>query len=314
MRDVVDTNAFIREPVYDICKQLKNSDKNKIILSGGRGVGKTTVLKNIEKESLGSNIQTIYSKPNESITFSNNPNDKFNKEFFNHYYEVVMTDIILSYLRKYYSLSYNKYFKDEDFLMDNLIMEVKDSIKSGSANIRKTLFTKELSSALVKKVKEVLKLEKLSLIIDRFDHINGTSNYTQKLLLNYFDLFDKVYLTTDDSMITMKKRNLENKGFYLQNIDYGTDKEILKEIITKRIELYNEEYNKNINIDLFTSDNMIDLYLNEESNIKILLDAIISTKDIINPNKEEIMKQKINDKRVARLVLNKNAKSPTLYI
>ena len=313
MIDIVDTNAFIREPVYDICKQLKNNDKNKIMLTGGRGVGKTTVLKSMEKSSIGHKDQTIYSKPGSSIMFVNNPNSDFNKEFFNHYYELVISDVLLSHIRKYYSLTYNKEFKKEDELMDLLIDEIKNCIKERKDLIKSKISTKEISEPILSKIKCVLELEKVSLILDRFDHINGASNYTQKLLSTYFDLFDKVYLTCDDVMINMKKRSLENKGFFVNEINYGNDKEILKEIIRKRIEFLNNEYNLNINNDLFISDNMIDLYLSDEYNINTIIDTIRDTKDIKTDDEMRVMKLKLDNNMKDKLAIAKTKKSPIIY-
>ena len=51
IKDVTLTDEFVREPVDDVCKNLTKENKN-IILTGGRGVGKTTILNSSEHQTL----------------------------------------------------------------------------------------------------------------------------------------------------------------------------------------------------------------------------------------------------------------------
>lgn len=111
---MIKSEAFVREPVDKISRKIINSNLSKIILTGGRGTGKSVVLNNIEDKTLGQYEPFIYTK----FDSYGMGYDKCDKEFYEHYYELNMAFRLLRYIKDNYRLTYEKYFKKYDFLLD----------------------------------------------------------------------------------------------------------------------------------------------------------------------------------------------------
>ena len=104
--ELIQNDLLVREPIDDVCKKItKTSDK--IILTGGRGIGKTIILSNLEAKGLGTENQYISTRF-DAAGFG----DDYKSIFITHYYELEMALELLNYVKKNYSLTYNKYFKD----------------------------------------------------------------------------------------------------------------------------------------------------------------------------------------------------------
>lgn len=84
---LIDSELFIREPVEDICKRIENCNSSKIILTGGRGVGKSVVLRNKEKGDLFKGDKSIYMWFDPVARFDEK-SQWFDEEFITHYYEI----------------------------------------------------------------------------------------------------------------------------------------------------------------------------------------------------------------------------------
>lgn len=250
-RDLINSSEFVREPVNEICERIKENNNNKIILEGTRGCGKSTVLYNLKYNGINTKNPTIYTLFDPVILFSESNEKRFDYNFKKQYYELGLCFRLLGYIKKYYALVYEKYFKEIYAELERYSTVVDSQIND--------TFTKGLSCTnlfeltqptikIINRLKEILKLDTLNISFDRFDWVNGSDLVAQQILSEYFNLFDKVILTTDDNSIEEKRKTLEEKGFSFETIDYGKNEIVIKQIIKSRLNnseektIFKEEY------------------------------------------------------------------------
>ena len=128
-KDMVLLQNFVREPVDTICKNINNNFSKKIIITGGRGVGKTTILYNNELLGLGTDNQTIYMSFDAVGMNVLTPSKYFNEKFMIHYYEVIMSYKILNYIKNNYGLTYEKYFKKYEIIITKFLNNIDNYIE-----------------------------------------------------------------------------------------------------------------------------------------------------------------------------------------
>lgn len=237
MNGLLAKDLLVREPV-DMCSEkiIKNNSK-KIVLTGGYGVGKSIVISNLIDKTSGTNNPVIETYFDLIGTLDN----VFSEEFKRHYYEVLFSFKLLNYIRKYYSITYEENFlKYNSFIYQN-IKEIDEYINKyfyEKRHLNKYYNTKEISSFILEKFKECKNLNFVSLSINKFDRINNSNLLTQKILSEYFDMFDKVIITSNDERLKDKefKSNDIFKDYLFMDINYGKNIFVIREIIKKRIE------------------------------------------------------------------------------
>ena len=285
---IVNSSEYVREPVDKEVNSILNLEINKVILTGGRGVGKTTVLCALENRGLGSNEQTIYMCPEPAITVSKEPDKFLNENAFRYLYELRFANSILNYIKKNYPIVYEKYFDNDRKFVHNLLDEVFAAINNmgyKESTINCKYGTNDLVVGIMSKFIRLMDVQKINLALDRFDQVNGSSEYVQKLYERYFDLFDKVIIATDDD--TIDSADLGRKGYDVRTIDYGKDEDVLCTIIKNRESLYadNKRY-----IELFTSKSVLDRLSVFGSNIDNALYALYKTIDYIHVYDDDVVK------------------------
>ncbi|MBQ9072012.1 MAG: hypothetical protein IJY25_02520 [Bacilli bacterium] len=290
VKQVIMSDDFVREPVDSICKNINNTSSKKIILSGERGSGKSMVLCNNEILGLGTNNQCI------SISFDAvgmnvlTPNKYFNEKFMIHYYEVIMCYKILDYIKKYYGLTYERYFKDYEILLNKYLTSIDNYIEKSVYEkifLRKYLTTGELSAEIMGKFKSCLGLNTVTLAIDRFDWTNSKISKSQETLSKYFNIFDKVVITTDDErMLDESNRTLlKEKGYSFIDVNYGKDLEVVKEIIKRRIEKHNNNSHIAFPIENMTNQIYQSLIDKTTGNITLMFRILDETNSLLRWNK-----------------------------
>ena len=156
--EVINSSCFIREPVDDVRKKINNSDKDRIILNGGRGTGKSVVLNEIQQKGLGTDNQTVLLRFDSAITFNKAPNQYYSREFFINYYELEMANYLLGYIKKYYGLYYEKYFvktwNEVKRRLDNIIKYANNVAFGDIIQLDKFLDVGEITTKLIKDMKE----------------------------------------------------------------------------------------------------------------------------------------------------------------
>lgn len=286
-QELLTTPEFVREPVDNLSKKLKESSSKKIILNGGRGTGKSTVLYNLEHKGIETREPTIYTQFDSVINFSITPNEVFNEAFFEHYYELCFSWKLLRFIENNYPLNYEKYFQDIERLLKTMSEELDRNIRSAGYNglsLNRYLSSTEISAKILTRLNYCLRLSSCNLAIDRFDWTNGRSAFSQQILSRYFDLFDKTIITSDDETLddVNRRKQLDDKGYSFITTNYGNDIEIVKQIINKRILLSNINSKIKFDITKITDEIYIDLIQKTSGNISSMLASI---NEVINLSK-----------------------------
>lgn len=285
-QEIIKTEQFVREPVDSLSKKIITTSSQKIIVNGGRGSGKSLVLLNTQDKGLGTKNQTILMPFESIVSLSTKPNELFTEKFLNHYYELVFSWKLLAYIKNNYILTYESNFKDIETLLQNISRNTDDYINNiyyEKKELERYLSPKEISSEIIKRLKKCLDINTLNLAIDRFDWINGSSTYTQQILSTYFDMFDKTIITTDDLSLTEqgKQREFEDKGYSFITTEYGKNIDVIKQIIQKRIKLFNSSSQKSFNENIITTKIYNNLVEKASGNISVILDTLGEVADLL---------------------------------
>lgn len=315
--NLVNNEEFVREPVDKETKEILNSSSNKIILTGGRGIGKSTVLYSLEKRGLSNNEQTIYTHPDAVMLFTKEPNEIINSKIFDYISELRFTNSILLYIKRNYPIVFRKYFEEDmeyiNSLFSKLDNEINNSFYEGT-NVECKYGIKELSYDIINKLKQTMEIDKLNIAIDRFDEMNGSSKYVQETYEKYFELFNKVILTSDDPNLDNKR--LSDNGYEVRNISYGNDKDVLREIIRYRKSLYDKDKTYQ---ELFTSNLFLDKLTNLNGNIDLSLDTLLYLKQLLNwydntRDIEDLLDEAIEEQKKLSKKIERIIPKPTLYL
>ena len=295
---LVHDERFIREPADKYGRTLQENSSSRIILNSGRGTGKSVILNNMENRNVGTNEPVIYTHFDSIVNFSRVPTDRFNEVFFEHYYEINFSWKLLNHIKKYYVLTYQNYFKDIELLLKKITEELDKSVKRlyiDEMVINNPLYATQISSEIIERLKKHLGISSVILAIDRFDWTNGRSGYAQQRLSKYFDLFNKVIITSDDEALIdeINRKQFENKGYSFVSQNYGNDLSIIKSIIRKRIQTYNATNNDyRFNEDDITNVIYENLINNSNGNISTMLTTVY---EVINLSKWENGKVDLSD-------------------
>lgn len=231
--EIIKMEQFIREPADLLSKEIIENSSKKIILNGGRGIGKSVILHNIQDKGLGTENQIMLMQFDYITLFSNIPNENFDERFLNHYYELIFSWKLLSYISTNYILTYESDFKDIEELLRNISKNTDDCINDmyyEKKELQRYLMPTEISAEILERFKKKFGINTLTLAIDRFDWINGSSAYVQQTIGKYFDLFNKTLITVDDLLLEDKNKQieLENKGYSFITVLYGKNVDVVK--------------------------------------------------------------------------------------
>ena len=277
-KDLIKSEQFIREPVEKIGNEVLENTSKRIILNSGKGSGKTTILTYLEDRCLSSENPFILTRFDSIITLAKCPTELYDAKMFEHYYELVFAFKLLSYIERNYNRIYEDNFSDMNKFLEDIKKATMHYINNRSfeiGDLGRYLSKFEMTGEIVKTLRSNANIETLNLMIDRFDHTNGSSGYVQNLLSDYFDLFDKVLVTTDDK--ALDDETLKNKGYDFINKNYGTDRNIVKQIMKARINDFNlVACNDDICFkESFISDKIYDNLIEKtDGNILLMLDSL----------------------------------------
>lgn len=279
--NITKTDFFVREPVDKVNKEILKSDSKRIILTGGRGSGKSTILYSLEDRGLGTEEQTINTFFDSAGIFGYTPSENIINEVYRTEYELSFCFKLLAYIKNNYPFIYEKEFKDIYGVLDEMSAEFIDAINNGifesykQNNFSNFLETMSIAKSLVERIRNVLEVEKLNLSIDRFDWTNNSSKLSQKILSEYFSLFDKVILTSDDDALSLMPifYDLINyKNYDIKRLNYGENLEIVKVILQRYIEA--QERFKNFDINNITDNVVMTMIDASSNNISCMVRAI----------------------------------------
>ena len=229
--ELIYDESFIREVVDDVCDEIKRAPQDKIVLTGGRGIGKSTILYNLENREISHKNPFIYTHFDSVVSFSRVPDNVFSDEFHRHYYEIIFSLKSLNYLKRKYPFIYDTYFKGADSIVRTSYQELRSFGRRRHGRNLIYFNTGILVKDILDKLREVLKLETVNLAIDRFDWTNGRSIYTEKLLSDYFPMFDKTVITSDDTTFFEREEDIEAQGFKIIKPTYSQDLDFMRFLI-----------------------------------------------------------------------------------
>lgn len=297
---------LVKEPIEKEVKSIHSSKKSRIIYSGERGTGRSILLRKIEANGIGKKNQTIFIAPEQIGT-----GRALSEEILDHRTELLFARYMIWYVKHNYKDLYEKYLTHELDLIQRELGFFDDYMNKSwyddSIDIKCRCKTKDLSKYILGRIRDMLEVEKLNLAIDNFDGISGSDEYLQKVYARYFDLFDKVILVSKDP--NLDKDRLTSEGYDIRKLEYGMDKNILGEIIKRRIEYHNRVCANQYNLDFCTKPEFIEDLAKMGPNISNAL-SIISEIETLrkwyiesNVTSEKIFKEAVekNEKDVLTL-------------
>lgn len=241
-KNIINSSNFVKEPVEKVIDTINKSDKNKIVLTGPRCGGKSIVLRSYEKELINSDNPSIY-------VFMGPGLESYTKSEFEIKLscELHLCSWIISYIEEYYNDLYELCFVEIRNEVRNkrklLVRYINEGLFYDLDFPFKEFVPGDLLSRIIEKMKQVMNFDTITICLDRFDWRNvGNSNTFQKAVSFYFDLFDKVILTTDDNEvynnINNRRDNLNANGYDVIDVDYGKDTYVTKKIISADLKYY----------------------------------------------------------------------------
>lgn len=285
LMSLIGSDILVKQPINEISEMLKKSIVKKTILYGQRGSGRTTVLKNHQYRNVGTENPAIYVRFDSVGLFNNNLEGleaDFDKEFITYFYELSMANKILNFIKTNYENLFNKHFKKDKEQIEKLGEEINEYIRNyyyKEISLNNNMMIGELTIGYIEKLKKFTELNSLTLMIDRFDWTDNNSIIAQYILKEYFNIFDKSIITTDDEQLVNNESArlpLIEQGFDFVETNYVKDIDILKIIITSRIEKYNLKISKlkKFPIDVLTDKVFAKLIKKTNGNINVILNSI----------------------------------------
>lgn len=204
-------SRIYREPNDELHKKIQAVNEKVVLLQGEHETGKTTTLLNIENRTLNKDKVSIYTK----IEIPKNL--EINELLLTHYFELIITEYMLNYIKSNYFVLYERYFKDIENIINGLNSDIPKYFRIG-----------ELTGIIIKKLKSLLNINEITLLID---DLNEQEIFYQ-IISRYFSVFDKVIIST-------KK---QNQRLHTVNVDYGMSKDIIAKIYELKIQEYNKKF------------------------------------------------------------------------
>lgn len=240
---VLNCDLYIK-PVDKVIDDINNFKSDKVILTGVRGSGKSTVLLKKSYESIYTDIPSMYVRFDGLGVFYGNVDEKFPKELYVHYYEIKMALEILNFVKVNFESCYDSYFKNLYFELDNFMYELNHYGRYGyrrNDKIKIILYLGEYVEPLLKRLKDKIGVKGISLMLDRFDSVNNSREISQSILSEYFKLFEKVILVSDDknTLEEVRQQELKSKGYDTYVVNYGASLDDLRGILKDVIVSYN---------------------------------------------------------------------------
>ncbi len=250
---------------------INNVNSNKIIVASNNGTGKTTTLNKIN----------MFSKETNNYIFdfdANNITVRNQKQFYEHYYEVLMAYKIIN--ANPLLFTNDEKLKIATYIMDNSNYIDYCWYDSDIVTIE-SFKTFDLTESIASKVLDSSNNSNL-LLIKNFDQICASSEYVQAILERYFKLFDKVIIEADTNANNLyeedNKDDIINSGYTFVNINQVYTLEFYKNIIKDIINIYYNNTNTNNKIpftfDMISDDIILKLIENYNYNINQFKDII----------------------------------------
>lgn len=216
---------YVDYQMNKIVKDIDGNSSKKLIVTGGKKSGKSESLRYYAKNFNNSNRCIIYVDYKEF-----NYKNALSEKEYQLYYELVFVKKMLDSIKNYNNNLHSNFKVFESYITNEL------------NKFREFLMTRYYASddiqfergSLVKKMLDIFSIEgitNISLVIDHFDFVGESSERYQKFMEYYFDLFNKVIVTTNEDMNDEKIKHLKDKEFDIYKVDNGHDINYVKPIL-----------------------------------------------------------------------------------
>lgn len=290
------SDLLVRDPV-DMVNELitDKTSRRKIVLAGSRGSGKTVVLCSRENEGIGTNRVALLTRFCDSNIFGRTRD--FNKEFLEHYYEVAMVRKVLDHIKNYYPDLYIAKFSETGNWIGEKELQLHGYMKDqlfGCGKLSRQFFSGEVLSEVLSKFRRATGADELTLMIDDFDWTEVRDPRVQRTLQNYFDMFEKVIITSDDQNTKKSGRikQLEGRGFDVVDFGYSHDLSTVREIVERRFSLDEGESLSNFPVWDITAQDYEKVINATNGNINCVLDAAMLAEKKFRQNPDTFDMQK----------------------
>lgn len=320
VNELLFSDLLVKKPVDDVNEDLSSDVRGKIILTGSRGCGKSVVLGSREVNSVNTEHPAILTRFDGAGMFGTKDNKYFNRSIIEHYYEVIMCKKFLNYVKEYYPELFSSKFSHLDSVTTSRLMEVDNYINNAmfkDCDIRQKLFSGEALSEMLSIFRNGTGCKSLTLMIDRFDWTHNSDPRVQDILKDYFSMFEKVIVTSDDSTIRSDKRkkDLVDKGFKICGMEYSTHLDPVSEIVERRFELDDET---KFPIDRVFDEDYLIMIEKCGGNLDTILDSFLYAETLHNWDKNKdihtILSQASDEKVKTLKQYRRMTKGPKLHI
>lgn len=286
INELLFSDLLVKQPVDDVNKDLSSEKYGKIILTGSRGCGKSTVLAKREIDSIDTEHPAILTRFDVAGKFGTKDNKYFNKTIMEHYYEVVMCKKFLNYVKQYYPKLYLEKFGKLESVTSSRLSEIDSYINNcfyTNQKIDQKLFSGEALSEMLSIFRHGTDCKSLTLMVDGFDWTHNSDPRVQDILKNYFTMFEKVIITSDDATIKEQKRknDLSDKGFEIYGVEYSTHLEPVREIVEKRVSFDDICENK-FPIDEMLDEDYLIMMDKCDGNLDTVIDSFAYAEELYN--------------------------------
>ena len=301
IKEKIKNKIIVEEPINQIIQTINHSNENILVLKGVRGSGRTTVLLTQENQNkIGENISIYHHFEHASFGVTSH---QIGLDFLKHRYELEMASVLLRFIDNHnlFNPKTEQIATEVRKLRQLFVYDINHlgSNKSFKSNI---IEPGHYTEDLLSEIKDAYQPAKLSFLIDRFDWMFNRSSEAQQCIKNYFSLFDQVILTTDDEDYTATYKTLE--------VDYGKDKNTIKEIIKKH--LANEE---NFSLTLISDETLNYIIDQAKGDIETILQTIFSYSYYSNNELNNALKEEVQTRVLKREQIKyKDHLKPKLYI
>lgn len=220
-----DNRLIYIKPSMKIIDKINSSPKDKIILTGVQKSGKTTTLKCLANNCNQGKQAVIY------VDYSNLAYlSELSQIEYEYYYELLLAKKIIEFIKNN-NYNYYKEFIMEDYFIQNEFRKFNDYLCVRlHSNIAFNVFEKGMFiNKILTILKQIIGIDSITLLIDHFDFVGNSSKRFQDLMSSYFNIFDKVILTTNDSEI--KRVSLNESGYEIIDVAYAKELANTKKIL-----------------------------------------------------------------------------------
>lgn len=317
------SDLLVKEPVDKTNSDVIGNGRGKYILTGTRGCGKSTVLASRENQGIKTEHPAVLLRFDGAGLFGTKDSKYFNKQIMEHYYEVIMCKKFLDHIKEFYPELFYAKFDRLDGVTSSRLAEIDNYINNAiykDLSIDHKLFSGEMLSEIVSLFRRGTGCKSLTLMIDRFDWTHNSDPRVQNILKNYFSMFEKVIVTSDDPTLRTdkkKKADLKDKGYSIVTAEYSSDLDTVIDIVERRFEL-DDEARPKFPISDVTDEDYLALIDRCGGNLDMILETFMYAEDLhkwdqnkdIHTIVDEACTQKVRDEKQYR----KMVKPPKLHL